>query len=252
MEPAQWLWALFYVWLLVALGVWLWRGYRRFAKHETRKDREARRMAERGTADAVPGAGSPVVPGAPARSDPAAVPVAGTDEQLPEGSLVREAIRAELEERRQREQAAAGTAAPTAADAPADPLAAAGSGEVGDDRRGVFARQAPTHRPVADAVAGIVMPCGLVPLVTGTTVDPRHVVFATSDHDAGTVGAALADELERLGFTVRSLTDTEAVAVKPDAEVRVTVHPAARRAEADGVPRFPTAPPASVVVELAT
>jgi hypothetical protein len=230
MEPAQLLWALFYLWLVVALGVWAWRGYRRVAHHESRQDREVRRTAEAGDAAATAGAATagPVVSGT------APVPPAAADEELPEGSLVREAIRAELEERRRKEQAAVeppvAPTAPTAASAmdPAD----------GGERRGVFARQAPARRPVADAVAGITMPCGLVPMVVGTDVDPHHVVFSTSDHDAGTVGAALADELERLGFTVRSLTDTEALATRAGDEVRVTVHPDAR--------------PAGVVVELDT
>jgi hypothetical protein len=250
MEPAQLLWALFYLWLLGALGVWAWRAYRRFAHHESRKDREARRQAGEGGPGQSPGPSASVTP------DARSAPGAGVDEQLPEGSLVREVIRAELEERRRREQAAAGAvpaAGPPTSPAPPAPAGPpSGPPAGGGDRRGVFAHQVPTHPPVADAVAGIVMPCGLVPLVTGTTVDPRHVVFATSEHDAGTVGAALADELERLGFTVRSLTDTEAVAVKPEAEVRVTVHPRAGEAEHDGAPRFPTASPASVVVELAT
>jgi hypothetical protein len=222
MEPTQLLWALFYLWLLVAVGVWVWRGYRRVAHHESRKDREARRTAEGGNGTATPAAAS--VPSAPTTA-----PVAPEDD-LPEGSLVREAIRAELEERRRQEQPPAAAGSPTAPIV-TDP-------DNGDERRGVFARQAPARRPVADAVAGIAMPCGLVPMVVGTDVDPHHVAFSTSDHDAGTVGAALADELERLGFTVRSLTDTEAVATRAGDEVRVTVHPDAR--------------PAGVVVELDT
>lgn len=89
------------------------------------------------------------------------------------------------------------------------------------------------------------MPCGLAPLVgSSTALDPNHVVFSTTETTPEAVGTALADELERLGFTIRSVATNQAVATKPGAQVTVTVHTDLRA--------FPTAPPGSVVVTLAT
>jgi hypothetical protein len=45
MEPGQVLVALLYLWLLVAIGVYGWRAYRRIVHHETRRDRDAQRAA---------------------------------------------------------------------------------------------------------------------------------------------------------------------------------------------------------------
>jgi hypothetical protein len=213
MEPGQLLVGLLYVWLLASLAVYAWRGYRKVVHHETRQDRAARRAGA-----------------APADTVPAPV------EAPPEGSLVREAIRAELEER-----AAAGGADPPP-----------------PGRSGVFARPAggpdapPPRAPVAELVAGIALPCDLVPLVTGDELDPHRAVFATTAHDATEVGAALADELERLGFSLRTVGDTEAVATRAGAELRVRIHDPGPHADRDGRPLFPTAPRGGVVVELTT
>lgn len=99
---------------------------------------------------------------------------------------------------------------------------------------------------VAEAVQGIRMPCDLAPLVGSSTaaLDPHRVVFSTTTATAPQVGGALADELERLGFSVRSVADNQAVATKPGATVTVTIH--------TDLSAFPTAPAGSVVVTLAT
>jgi hypothetical protein len=115
----------------------------------------------------------------------------------------------------------------------------------GDDgRSGVFGERAPaTDRPaVADLVTGIALPCDLVPLV-GDDLDPHRAVFATVGHTAKEVGSALADELERLGFTLRTVADDEALAERDGDRLRVRVHEEGHRAH-------PGAPVHSVVAEL--
>jgi hypothetical protein len=94
-------------------------------------------------------------------------------------------------------------------------------------------------------VAGIALPCELAPLVGGETrLDPYRVVFFTDRADAATVGAGLGDELERLGYAIRSTSDHEAVAVRDDASLTISIVTASDD--------FPTAPPGSVVVVLTT
>jgi hypothetical protein len=103
----------------------------------------------------------------------------------------------------------------------------------------------PGRPTVAEAVAGIALPCELVPLVGGEArLDPYRVVFSTDRADAAAVGAGLADELERLGYSLRSISDSEAVAVRADLSVAVAV--------VTDLAAFPTAPPGGVVVVLST
>jgi hypothetical protein len=45
MEPGQVLVSLLYLWLLIAVGIYAWRAYRRIAHNETRADRAERRGA---------------------------------------------------------------------------------------------------------------------------------------------------------------------------------------------------------------
>ena len=131
--------------------------------------------------------------------------------------------------------------------APSPPAAPSG-------RAGLFAPAAtaagaaappPGRTPVASALAGISLPCELAPLTgAGELPDPHRVVFFTDRAPAETVGAALGDELERLGFTLRSVSDTEVVATRGGTELSVRVHP--------GTEGFPTAPPGSVVVVVSS
>jgi hypothetical protein len=112
----------------------------------------------------------------------------------------------------------------------------------------------PAGRPtVAEAVAGIQLPCGLAPATTTERFPSPFIArFLTTESDPATVGAGLADELERLGFSLSTSTPTELVARRADAEVRVVlyVNPAAAKRGLDAI--FPAAPPGSVGVELST
>lgn len=210
--------AVFWTWLLVALGVYAYRISRRIARRSTGADEPAAAEAPPAPVEAPPGpvAGPPV--GLTADPPPRAGP--------------------------------SPTSSPPSSPPPT-------GGDEGDGRRGLFAARPepaperpsdapPPGRPtVAEAVTGIAVPCDLVPLVGGEArIDPYRVVFSTDRADAATVGAALADELERLGYSLRSTSDHEAVAVRADLSLSVAI--------VTDLAGFPTAPPGGVVVVLST
>jgi hypothetical protein len=208
MEPGQVLVVLLYVWLLVALGVYAWRAYRRIVHNETRKDRVARQGE-----------------GLPAEDPFTAATSTSTPSTAPEGTEP--------------------AGEPAAAEAPSD-------------RRGVFAaRAAPDERAgarptVAELVEGISLPCGLTPVVAGD-IDPHRVTFTTSGHQPGEVGSALADELERLGYTLFSESDTEAVARRGEAVLHVRIDPGAEPGgEVRATRKAALTGPTRVIAELST
>ncbi len=124
--------------------------------------------------------------------------------------------------------------------------------EAGDDA----AVPSPTAgRPtVAEAVQGIVMPCGLSPVVDGSSSlpNPFRVTFLTRQAPAPEVGRALADELERLGFTLTTPATTELLARRDRTELRVVLYPTASSARRGLEQLFPAAGDGAVGVELST
>jgi hypothetical protein len=95
------------------------------------------------------------------------------------------------------------------------------------------------------------MPCDLVPLMAADGVlDPYHVTFMTTGVAAADVGAALGDELERLGFSLTSISDAQVVAQRGNAQVTVTLVPNADQAVDNDARRYPTVPAGSVVVDM--
>ncbi|HSL59997.1 MAG TPA: hypothetical protein VK866_19280 [Acidimicrobiales bacterium] len=108
---------------------------------------------------------------------------------------------------------------------------------------------APTS--LAELLAGIHLPADLAPLThLGAIPDDGRLVLITASAPAEVVARELADELERLGFAVASLTETVAVARAERGAVEIEVHPDPATATVDGARRFPTAEPGTVVVEL--
>jgi len=107
---------------------------------------------------------------------------------------------------------------------------------------------------VADALSGIVMPCGLTPVVDATVAvpNPFRVAFLTTEADGPTVGAAVGDELERLGFALTTSAATELLARKPGTELRVILYPMPSTARQGLDPLFPAAPSGSTGIEFAT
>jgi hypothetical protein len=68
------------------------------------------------------------------------------------------------------------------------------------------------------------MPCDLVPLVFDRLATDR-ITLSTVGFPAETVGTALADEVERLGYVVRPMSDREVLATRGATELRLTITP---------------------------
>lgn len=105
---------------------------------------------------------------------------------------------------------------------------------------------------LADLLQGIALPCDLVPLTQSvTTTGPMtELVAGTTSARADEVGTALADEIERLGYTVSTINDRLALAEGPRGAVEIEIHPDAGSATDGGALKFPTAESGTVVVEL--
>jgi hypothetical protein len=99
---------------------------------------------------------------------------------------------------------------------------------------------------IADALVGIKMPCDLVPLVFDRLATDK-LTLSTVGFPADAVGVALADEVERLGYVVRPLSDREVIATRGATELRLTI----LRPGPDGRhPHHPQARDDSIVVEI--
>ena len=111
-----------------------------------------------------------------------------------------------------------------------------------------------TRVTVAEALHGIVMPCGLTPVIDGSSrvQNPFRALFLTSDADARAVGAGIGDELERLGYSLTTSAPTELTARRDRTTLRVVLHPEPAKATRGLDVLFPAAPPSSVGVELST
>ena len=112
------------------------------------------------------------------------------------------------------------------------------------------APERPRARALAEAVEGIAMPCDLAPLMGTGPLDPRRVAFFTTGHLPATVGTALSDELERLGFSITPLDDrsVRAVRARDTVEVRLRSH----ELNSPEMMRelHPSAPAGALVVEM--
>ncbi len=257
----------FYLWLLVAIVYWIRRAYIRFTRGA------ADDLAERATVGTPEGADSSSRSAASAKASGRRTMREVLDQQeaakrpdpkAQSGGLVDAVIKEEIAARKARE--AGGEQPAVDAGATSDSTsgrttgrAAGGTDEAAgetSERRGLFAAatepSAPDERAAVSALLeGMDMPCDLVPLINAdTTPTPHHVVFVSTGHAPAAIGAALGDELERLGFTLRSESDTEVVALRDGDRLRVILHPDAATERADGERRFPTVPGGSVAVEF--
>jgi hypothetical protein len=169
--------------------------------------------------------------------------------ELRPGSLVEAAIREELDQRDPSKALPGGGAGPAGAPGGAPP---------GSHRDGLFAAapqgegEAAARPAVADALAGIALPCDLSPVIDSSGLDPRRVCFLTTGVPAARVGREVGDEVERLGYVLRSDSAAEAIATRDGVEVRITIHPDAVNAGTGSVRLFPNAPAGSVAVEFRT
>ncbi len=130
--------------------------------------------------------------------------------------------------------------------APVSPMAAMAPAAAAplEDRR--MARRVVPAAGVAEALVGIRMPCDLVPLVVDRLSTGR-IALSTTGYPAEVVGTALADELERLGYVLRPLTDVDLIATRGATELHLRIE----QANIDGRHLdHPTAREDSVVVEI--
>jgi hypothetical protein len=137
-------------------------------------------------------------------------------------------------------RAASPTPAPTPRPPARDRMGPAGAGEAEE-----------AGSTVAEVLTGVALPCDLVPIVdAGAIMNPYRVAFSTHSAPASDVGVAVGDELERLGFSVRSVTSNQLEASKGGDRLTVTIHAEPGHVTVADAPAFPTLPPGSVVVEF--
>ncbi|MCX7620175.1 MAG: hypothetical protein N2037_04945 [Acidimicrobiales bacterium] len=235
-----------WVWLAVSLSVYAFRFVRWLLRKTTGTPT---------TADSVPSAGSststraadlqPSAP--PVGTAPLAFSLSMPDDQLtPTQRLFKEAA-----EQQRRE--AAGESTSTGLGGPPS--------HDSSGRTGLFAPKEPpqppaqpaSSKPIAELLRGINMPCDLVPVIDPSALDAQwRVAFSTRGFAPAEVGAQVGDELERLGYSLRSVSDTEVMATRgPDVlTVRLITNPEAARRE--DRPAFPTLAPGSLVVEFSS
>lgn len=108
----------------------------------------------------------------------------------------------------------------------------------------------PRSRTLAEALEGVAMPCDLAPLMGSGRIDPRQVAFYTTGYEAATVGSNLADEFEKLGFTITPTDDRSIHAERGEDLVEAHLVSAALTSELVMAEHHPTAPAGAIVVEL--
>ncbi|MDW3218854.1 MAG: hypothetical protein R8F63_09605 [Acidimicrobiales bacterium] len=114
----------------------------------------------------------------------------------------------------------------------------------------VATKTAPVARSLAEALDGIAMPCDLAPLIGTGEPNPREIAFFTSGVEAATVGRALSDEFERLGYEITPLDDTSIRAEHGPNLIRARLVSAALTSDDVMHELHPSAPAGALVVEL--
>ncbi len=87
---------------------------------------------------------------------------------------------------------------------------------------------APATPPrLADLLVGFELPEAIAPV--RTEVQPRddYLALTAASVEPESVGGSVADELERLGYTLRLLGDTDALATRAGDAVSIRIHPSA-------------------------
>lgn len=144
--------------------------------------------------------------------------------------------------------------------APDTPDAPDAHAEQSSRRSGLFASRTPTsgggtaRAPVARLLQGISMPCDLAPVI-GEDAPVRagvglHVAFSTAGTGPSEVGRSLGDELERLGFSLESVSDTQVEATRSDGTLLVSLLTKPAEVKREGRKAYPALPPRSIVVEF--
>lgn len=104
---------------------------------------------------------------------------------------------------------------------------------------------------IADHLAGIRLPFDLLPMVpNGEKASDQRVSLVSDEALPEIVGAAIADELERLGYSIKTLATDEAVAVRGEQTLGLQIYPEASELTDETGSRFPEAAAGSVAIDL--
>ncbi|MDG1409483.1 MAG: hypothetical protein P8L46_15710 [Acidimicrobiales bacterium] len=102
---------------------------------------------------------------------------------------------------------------------------------------------------LAEALEGITLPNGLMPVISHR-VDPRNMLFSSSEDPSETIARGLTAEIERLGFSVETVDDETVHAVKEDAELQIRIHRDLERARMCVGSGLVALPESSVIVQM--
>ena len=104
---------------------------------------------------------------------------------------------------------------------------------------------------IADYLGGIRLPYDLLPMVpNGEKASDQRVSLVSDGAQPEVVGAAIADELERLGYSIKTLSTDEAVAVRDKQTLGLQIYPDASELSNEAGLRFPEAVAGSVAIDL--
>ena len=223
---------LFWLWFLASVVILIRRSIRR--RRERRLRREATRVALHDHADADVATSAPADVAAVIDAPVAAAPIAAAPAPPPAPPAPPAPTRA---------PATAPSAPAVAAVATPAPSSVA-----------TIARSAAVPVTVAQVIAGIEMPCELVPL-TLSDHDVRYdrgqrAHFFTTLVPALVVMTSLTEELERVGLTVTPIGETAAIAKRGRLAVELRVNTVGALVDGVASTEFRSAPPNSVVVEF--
>lgn len=104
---------------------------------------------------------------------------------------------------------------------------------------------------VAHLLAGFAMPRDLTPIApAGGTPSDQATSLISRDREAYDVGTNIADELERLGYALQPVGETQLLATREEEHLSVMIDPEPHETAPQGARRFPTANAGDVVVEF--
>ena len=227
-------WAyIFYLWLIVSVCVYGYRIFRRLTRGKTEGSQVVRAATPVNPVEPLPessGGSRDSAPAAPFPSPPTARRDSGGGGP--------------------HEDRSAGVA----------PVAPSNKAGTTSGRTGLFAaseakRSAEAPRlAVARLLEGISLPCDLAPVISADKPVRAsvglHVAFSTSGVDPREIGQKLGDELERLGFSVESVSASQVQATRQDGGLLVSLLTDPAKMTREGKQVYPTMPPGSTVVEV--
>lgn len=110
----------------------------------------------------------------------------------------------------------------------------------------------PPAATLIEALAGIAMPCDLLPLTTveGRSLSDRELLLSTSGHAPDDVGTAFASALEALGYTITPMGPVTVLATRGPDRITVVLHDRPFDELSGKRSAFPTTKPGDVVLEL--